>query len=143
MTTSNVVDLQRPTLTPRQAAFLVLRRPEQFNAEDEQVIQQLGEQQPELASATELAQDFARLLRQRQPEQLDGWLEQAQHCHLPAFRRFARSLREDYDAVRAAATLATSNGPVEGQINRLKVLKRQMYGRAGIELLSRRFLLAS
>jgi transposase len=57
--------------------------------------------------------------------------------------RFARSLREDYDAVRAGVTFSTSNGPVEGQINRLKLLKRQMYGRAGIDLLSRRFLLAS
>jgi transposase len=47
------------------------------------------------------------------------------------------------DAVRAGVTLSISNGPVEGQINRLKMLKRQMYGRAGIDLLSRRFLLAS
>jgi transposase len=57
--------------------------------------------------------------------------------------RFAQSLREDYDAVKAGVTLSTSNGPVEGHINRLKILKRQMYGQAGIDLLSRRFLLAS
>jgi transposase len=56
--------------------------------------------------------------------------------------RFAQSLQEDYDAVKAGVTLSTNNGPVEGQINRLKMLKRQMYGRAGIDLLSRRFLLA-
>jgi len=49
----------------------------------------------------------------------------------------------DYDAVRAALTLAWSNGPVEGQINRLKTLKRQMYGRANLDLLERRFLLAA
>ena len=52
-------------------------------------------------------------------------------------------LREDYDAVKMGVTLPVSNGPVEGHINRLKMLKRQMYGRAGIDLLSRRFLLAS
>jgi transposase len=52
-------------------------------------------------------------------------------------------LKEDYEAVQAAMKLSVSNGQVEGQINRLKLLKRQMYGRAGIELLMRRFLLAS
>jgi transposase len=70
-------------------------------------------------------------------------LEQAKQSHLAPFVRFAQSLREDYDPLRAGVTLSTSNGPVEGQINRLKMLKRQMYERAGIDLLSRRFLLAS
>ncbi len=56
--------------------------------------------------------------------------------------RFALSLGEDYEAVKAGVTLEWSNGQVEGQINRLKMLKRQMYGRASIELLSQRFLLA-
>ncbi len=55
---------------------------------------------------------------------------------------FAQGLLEDYDAVKAGMTLEWSNGPVEGQINRLKMLKRQMYGRASLELLSRRFLWA-
>lgn len=58
------------------------------------------------------------------------------------FERFARGLREDEAAVRAGVTLPVSNGPVEGHINRLKTLKRQMYGRAGLGLLSRRLLLA-
>ena len=56
---------------------------------------------------------------------------------------FAKRLSADYEAVRAAVTLSWSNGPVEGQINRLKMLKRTMYGRAGLTLLSRRFLLAA
>lgn len=56
------------------------------------------------------------------------------------FHRFAKRLREDYDAVKAGVTLPWSNGQTEGQINRLKMLKRQMFGRAGMELLSRRFL---
>ena len=55
----------------------------------------------------------------------------------------AKGLRDDYEAVKAGMTLPWSNGPVEGYINRLKMLKRQMYGRAGIDLLSRRFLLAT
>jgi transposase len=59
-----------------------------------------------------------------------------------ALQRFARRLREDYDAVKAGVTLPWSNGPVEGHINRLKMLKRQMFGRAHLDLLHRRFVLA-
>ena len=60
---------------------------------------------------------------------------------LPAFRHFAEKLEVDVEAVRAAVTLPWSNGQVEGQISRLKMLKRQMYGRANLDLLNRRFLL--
>jgi transposase len=137
-----VVDPQRPTLTVRRAAFLVLRRPETLEPDEQQVIERLAKQ-PEFATAVGLAQRFTSLVRQRQPEQLDIWLEPAKQSHLAPFVRFAQSLREDYDPLRAGVTLSTSNGPVEGQINRLKMLKRQMYERAGIDLLSRRFLLAS
>lgn len=137
-----VVELQRPALTARRAAFLVLRRSETLNAHEQQVLQRLTEH-PELATAVKLAQDFTNFTRQRQPQQLDAWLKQAEDSQVAPFMRFARNLREDYDAVRAGVTLSTSNGPVEGQINRLKLLKRQMYGRASIGLLSRRFLLAS
>jgi transposase len=137
-----VVDLQRPALTARRAAFLVLRRPETLNADEQQVIQRFTEQ-PELATVVELAQGFTNLTRQQQPQLFDAGLKRAEDSQVAPFVRFARSLREDYDAVKAGVTLSTSNEPVEGQINRLKMLKRQMYGRAGIGLLSRRFLLAS
>lgn len=136
-----VVDQQRPALTPRRAAFIVLRLPETLDPDESLVLHQLA-QQPELADAIELAQKFAQLVRHRQPEILDSWLEQAQHSHLAPFVRFAQSLQEDYNALKAGVTLFTSNGPVEGHINRLKMLKRQMYGRAGIDLLSKRFLLS-
>jgi transposase len=59
-----------------------------------------------------------------------------------AVRRFATGLYEDYEAVKAGVTLPWSSGPVEGHINRLKMLKRQMFGRARLDLLSRRFVLA-
>lgn len=99
-------------------------------------------QHPELAEAIQLAQNFAFLIRQRQPSQLNSWLEQALHSQLSPLNRFAKRLQEDYDAVKAGVTLPWSKGQTEGQINRLKMLKRQMYGRAGMELLERRFLLA-
>jgi len=96
-----------------------------------------------LAKAIDLAQDFAELLRQRQPERLDAWLKRAAQSTLKAFERFASGLREDYEAVKAGLTLPWSTGPVEGQINRLKMLKRQMFGRANIDLLRLRVLYAT
>lgn len=136
-----VADSSRPVLTARRAAFLLLRRTETLRSQEQQLVQRLV-QQAELASVIGLAQDFAQLVRQRQSEQFDLWLERAEQSQIAPFERFARSLKEDYDAVKAGVTLETSNGQVEGQINRLKMLKRQVYGRAGLELLERRFLLA-
>ncbi len=78
----------------------------------------------------------------RQPERLDEWLEKAPASTLGAFRRFAASLRRDYAAVKAGLTVAWSTGPVEGQINRLKMLKRQTFGRAGLDLLEQRVIQA-
>ena len=74
---------------------------------------------------------------------LDPWLRRARDCTARQLRSFAKRLGNDYAGVRAAVTLAWSNGPVEGHINRLKTIKRQMYGRANLDLLGRRFLLAA
>ena len=73
-------------------------------------------------------------------DQLDTWLERAAASCLQAFKSFANGLQADYDAVKAGITLPWSTGPVEGQINRLKMLKRQMFGRANIDLLKLRVL---
>ena len=80
-------------------------------------------------------------MRQRQPAQLDTWLERAAASCLQSFKSFAKGLREDDEAVKAGLTRPWSTGPVAGQINRLKMLKRQMYGRANIALLRQRILL--
>ena len=103
---------------------------------------QLHAQSAEVAEAIDLAQDFVTLVRQRQPTQLDLWLTRATTSTIEALRRFATGLYEDYEAVKAGVTLPWSSGPVEGHINRLKMLKRQMFGRAHLDLLSRRFLQA-
>ncbi|MGH2412774.1 MAG: transposase [Microcystaceae cyanobacterium] len=73
---------------------------------------------------------------------LDSWIQHALHSSLSSFVSYARGLVDDYAAVRAGVSVDWSNGQVEGQINRLKMLKRQMYGRASLPLLRRRFLLA-
>ncbi len=127
-------------LTVHRATWLILRREENRDDEDEKIIKQLIDQHPLLAKAIKLSQDFAQLIRERTPEQFDDWLSTALSSKLPALVAFAEGLMKDYDAVKAGLTFEWSNGPVEGQINRLKMLKRQMYGRASLELLSRRFL---
>ena len=79
-------------------------------------------------------------MRTRQSERLDSWLARATTSAGSALQRFAQGLRDDYAAVKAGVTVAWSNGPVEGHINRLKMLKRQMFGRAHLDLLRRRFV---
>ncbi len=86
-----------------------------------------------LAAAIELTEAFAALVRHRRPEQLDAWLTQAATCSLAPFRHFAKRLWVDYDAVKAGVTVAWSNGTVEGHINRLKMIKRSMFGRAKLD----------
>jgi transposase len=130
-------------LTARRATWLVLRRPERLDADEAAQLAQLSAQHPEVAAAIALAQDFVRLVRERQPDQLAPWLARAAESPLTPLQRFAKGIRDDYEAVKAGVTLPWSNGPVEGQINRLKVLKRQMFGRAKLDLLEQRFLLAA
>jgi hypothetical protein len=86
---------------------------------------------------------LATWVRQRQRPELDPWLERAATSTLEALRRFAKGLYEDFDAVKAGGTFPWSTVPVEGHINRLKRLKRQMFGRARVDLLSRRSVRAS
>ena len=133
----------RRVLTPRTATWLVLRRVEKRSQKDQAVLAGLRRQSPDLEEAVGLAEAFTALVRDRAPDRLDPWLKRAADSAVQQLQRFAKRLSADYDAVRAALTLAWSNGPVEGQINRLKTLKRQMYGRANLNLLERRLLLAA
>ena len=138
-----LVAAPKQVLTPRIAAWTVLRPLDRRDDEEKALLARLRETAPTLATAVGLAEEFAALVRERRPERLDPWLQRAQDSAVPALQRFAKRLSSDYDAVRAAVTLAWSNGQVEGQIDRLKTIKRQMYGRANLDLLERRFLLAA
>ena len=135
-----VAEPASPPLTPRRATWLVLRREAKRTEAETQQLTQLRTQSTAVAEAIDLAQDFTQLVRQRQPAQLDPWLQRATTSTLDALRRFAAGLSEDYQAVKAGGTLPWSTGPVEGHINRLKMLKRQMFGRAHLDLLGHRFL---
>ena len=101
---------------------------------------ELCERSAEIARANVVVQSFARLIRERHSECLDVWLEEASNCGVAEMVNFARGIRQDYSAVKAALSLPWSNGLVEGQINRLKLIKRSMYGRAGLPLLRKRYL---
>ena len=95
---------------------------------------------PVLKQAGELAAEFAHLMKKRQRDKLDAWLEKALQSACNEVRLFAQGLRQDLPAVRNAFSSEWSNGQTEGQVNRLKMLKRQMYGRANFDLLRARVL---
>jgi transposase len=130
-------------LTTRRATRLVLKRPGQRTDAEAQLIAHLQAQHANLAVAIDLAQDFCRIVRARQVDRFDDWLTRAVASSVASLQRFATGLHADDEAVNAGIRLRWSNGPVEGQINRLKMLKRSMFGRAKLDLLSRRFLLAA
>ncbi|MDP9426882.1 MAG: transposase [Actinomycetota bacterium] len=123
-------------------AALFLRREEKLSEKQKAYLGRLCDADEALANARRLTQDFAKMVRGLEGEKLDGWLEEAKACAAPAMRSFAAGLRKDLAAVRAGLTETWSNGPVEGFVHKLKLLKRQGYGRAGFELLRARMLAA-
>ena len=96
---------------------------------------------PDLDMVADLARGFAALVRhQGTGQHLDAWIDGARHAGYPEIRGFAAGLVGDRDAVVAGLALPWSSGPVEGQVNRIKTIKRQMYGRANLDLLRKRVL---
>ena len=124
----------------RRLARLLTTEPERLGPSDRRLVRLVRAAAPELAEAAGLAAAFAGMVRDKDGSRLDGWLDAAATSGLASF---ARGLRQDLAAVRASLELPWSTSPVEGQINRLKTIKRQMYGRAGFALLRRRVLAAA
>jgi len=137
--------------SPARLAWLLVQPPAELPAADAAVVTRL-QQDREAASVAGLARRFTELVRGRGaggklgPDAalagLEAWLADARTSGVPAVETFAAGLEQDGAAVRAALTTPWSNGQTEGQVTRLKLLKRQMYGRAGLDLLRRRTLLA-
>ena len=132
-----------PVPSSRRCARLLTMAPDKLDAQEAVFLGHLAEMAPDLARAGALATGFAALVRNAPDESsgpaLEAWLASARGTALDAF---VRGIDRDRDAVLAALVEPWSTGPVEGQINRLKTIKRQMYGRAGYDLLRKRVLAA-
>jgi transposase len=127
-------------LTPHRTVGLLLKRAEERTEEESQALLRVGQIHPDVARTQLLMHQFLQILRERHGHELDQWLATAFHSGVPEWRTFVRKLRQDHAAVQAGLTLKWNNGPVEGHINRLKFVKRSMYGRADFDLLRFRVL---
>ena len=106
-------------------------------------VEHLCQLNAEVARAHQLMQAFLTLVRERRGQDLQAWMAEATHSGIDELARFARGLHDDVVAITAGLTLEWSNGVTEGQIHRLKLVKRQGYGRAGFALLRQRVLHAA
>ena len=129
-----------PPPSPRQLSFDWIRRPEKRTGEAQARLDAIRRASPELTAALDLSDEFTALIRKQSTGTLKEWLLRAEVSPCPEVRNFAEGIRRDESAVNAAMATRWSNGPVEGHVNRLKTIKRQMYGRAGFALLKARVL---
>ncbi len=133
-----------PGLTPRRALRLLLVRPERRRAEQTIAVEALRALHPDIQTASMLLDRFARLIRDRKQgskqEMLEEWMLDAERSGLKEMREFARKLKQDLEAVLARLTLEYSQGQTEGQVLRLKLIRRQMYGRGKLDLLRKRVM---
>jgi transposase len=127
-------------ISPKIAASLLMKIPEALSARQRHIIDHLKERCPGFAQLRQLALGFRTILLRGTPASLRDWMHRARQSGMAALKRFVKNLERDFPAVSAAVTTDWSNGPIEGHINRLKVIKRHMYGRAGVELLRARLL---
>jgi transposase len=126
----------------RRTSWFLLRDPDTLSPIEQATRAAIHAAAPELAAIQPLAQQFQRLVKERDAAGFGAWREEALSSGLPELQRFITGLDRDEAAVKAALELPWSNGPVEGQVTRLKVIKRQMYGRAHFDLLRARVLAA-
>jgi transposase len=123
----------------RQAAWMLLR-PGELTDEEKETAELLCRLSPEVGRARELALSFVEVIKERRADDLRGWLIEAGRSGVAEFRSFANGITSDIGAVRAVLEYEWSNGQVEGQVHRLKMIKRQMYGRGKLDLLRARVL---
>ena len=124
--------------------MLLLRRPERCNEAEQAALAQLRDAHTEVGTTVAFTERFVKIVRERRGAELLGeWLADAKASGTREIQQFAYKIRQDEAAVEAGCTLTWSNGQTEGQITRLKAIKRSMYGRAKFDLLRRRALHAA
>lgn len=126
--------------TALQVAHWMTFKEEQRLEWQQTYLTQLCQADPQIAQTYDLITDFTSMLRECQGERLDAWLQNVEDRGVCELQSFANGLKKDYDAVKAGLTLEWSNGQTEGQVHRLKLIKRQMYGRGSFTLLRKRVL---
>jgi len=139
---SESLGVQNVLEAPRHLVWLFIQEPSQLNAQQQQTLSFLR-QDHMIEEMYILTQSCREMFRERNAAGLDSWLAKCRGCGIPDLESFAQGLQKDYAAIKASLTLPFSNGPVEGQVNRLKFVKRSMYGRGSFQLLRQRFLKAS
>jgi transposase len=120
----------------------ILTPPGDLAGEDRTALAQITSRCAELAVTRDLVREAADMLCNRHGERLEAWTSRAEASPVSELRGFAKGLRRDWAAVTAGLTVSYSSGAVEGHVNRIKMIKRQMYGRAKPDLLRKRVLLA-
>ncbi|WP_201380502.1 transposase [Ktedonobacter sp. SOSP1-52] len=134
----NVHRLQK--FTANTAIWLFIRDPETLDEIEKQDLEMFRLANPQLSQAYQLVQEFLVMVRKREDHHLDAWLKRVEMSNLAELQSFASGVEKDKEAVRAGLSLSISNGMVEGHVTKLKLIKRQGYGRAGFLLLRKRVL---
>ena len=124
----------------QRATWLFLCQPEKLDQVNREELALIRQASSSAEAAYSLAQAFMQMIWEQTGQQLDTWLSLVEASHVPELKSFARGIRQDKAAVLAGLTLPWSNGPLEGHVNRLKLIKRSMYGRAKLPLLRARVL---
>jgi transposase len=134
--------LERPLPTPRTLSWWFILPAQRLNKAQKSQLKQLRENLPQLGQVYKLARRFSNLMHHKQAASLDNWLVEVRQSQIAELQSFGEGLRRDIVAVKNGIELEWSQGPVEGHVNRLKLIKRSMYGRAGFDLLRTRVLAA-
>ncbi|MDX3867658.1 ISL3 family transposase [Streptomyces europaeiscabiei] len=136
-------DPPRKAPSVRDVTSWITRRPDRLTNDQAQQLKQILARCPALGRTAEHVRLFAELMNDRRGRDLSQWTERVQADDLPALHGFVTGLGQDFDAVVAGLSLPYSSGAVEGHNNKIKMLKRQMFGRANFDLLRKRVLLAA
>ena len=128
-------------LSPRSLRWLLTRERKDLDQEEQAQLDRLLTVSQEVRTVHALLHTFLSLVRERKHQQLRLWMEEASKSGIAELKSFVAGIERDYDAVKEALHLPWSQGPTEGKVNKLKTIKRVMYGRAGFRLLRQRLLL--
>jgi transposase len=132
----------KPLAATHHLVWLLLRDKDTLNVEEQEVLAFIC-QEPDLERAYQLGQLFRKMVQERRGAELESWISACLNSGIRELINFAGGLQSEFSSIRAALTLSYSNGPTEGQVNRLKLIKRSLYGKGSFEILRRRVLQAA